>query len=112
MLGSMGIKDEIMLYCIGYGGYGITLNCNAISGVTGYYRPRCWLTNVGWVVKLGNDQICGTGTPTCVDGVLIAIGGREVMNSSPINCFNLLSTQGQFLNSCPINNMHKLLQFQ
>jgi hypothetical protein len=84
MLGSMGIKDEIMLYCIGYGGYGITLSCNAISGVTGYCQPRCWLTNVGWVVKLGYDQICGTGTPTCVDDVLIAIGGREVMNSSPI----------------------------
>jgi hypothetical protein len=44
--------------------------------------------------------------------VFIAIGGREVMNSSPLNCFNLLSTQGQFLNSCPIDNVHKLLQFQ
>jgi hypothetical protein len=32
--------------------------------------------------------------------VLVAIGDREVLNSSFINCFNLFSTKGQFLNSC------------
>jgi hypothetical protein len=51
MLGSMGTKGGTILYHIGYGGYGTTLGCLAISGVTSCYQPKCWLTNVGWVTK-------------------------------------------------------------
>jgi len=32
MFGSMGTKGGIVLYHIGYGGYGITLGCFTISG--------------------------------------------------------------------------------
>jgi hypothetical protein len=47
MLGSMGIKNETMLYHIKYGGYGITLGCLAINDVIGCCQPRCWLTGLG-----------------------------------------------------------------
>ncbi len=97
----MGKKGGIILYHIGYGGYGKTLGCFAINGVIGYCQPRCWLTSVGWVAKLSYDWICGTGKPTFVTNVLVMASVREVLNSSLINCFNLSSTKGQFLNSCP-----------
>jgi hypothetical protein len=38
MLGSMGIKGGIVLYHIGYG---ITLSCPTINGVTCCCQPRC-----------------------------------------------------------------------
>jgi hypothetical protein len=98
MLGSMGIKDGVILYHIGYG---TTLGCLTISGVRGCCWPRCWLTDVGWVTKFNYDWICGTCTPTCIIGVLIVTDGRKVMSSSLINCLSLSSTKGQFLNSCP-----------
>ncbi len=37
MLRSIGTKGGIILYHIKYGGYGTTLVCPAISGVTGCY---------------------------------------------------------------------------
>jgi hypothetical protein len=63
MLGSMGSKGGTTLFHIRYGGNGITLACLTISGVIGCYQPKCWLTSVGWITKLGCDQICGIGTP-------------------------------------------------
>jgi len=41
MLGSMGTKGGIIFYHIRYGGYGTTLRCHAISGVTGCRQPKC-----------------------------------------------------------------------
>jgi len=41
MLGSMGTKGGTILYHIGYGGYGATLGCHVISGVTKYCQPMC-----------------------------------------------------------------------
>ncbi len=43
MLGSMGTKGGSVLYHIGYG---TTLGCLAISGVTSCSQPRFWLTSV------------------------------------------------------------------
>ncbi len=95
MLGSMGTKGGTILYHIGYaGGYSITLGCLAISGVIGCYQPKCWLTNVGWITKLGCDRICGIGTPTRIAGVFVMVAGKEVLSSSFINHFNLSSTKG------------------
>jgi hypothetical protein len=91
MLRSMGTKGGTILYHIGYG---ITLVCLIISGVTYCYQLRWWLTNVGWVTKPNCDQICGTSTPSYIASVLIAVGGREVLNSFFINHFNLSSTKG------------------
>jgi hypothetical protein len=96
---SMGTKGGIVLYHIGYGGYGTTLGCHVISGVT-CCQPRCWLINIGWVTKPSCDRICGTCTPTKIVSVLIAKDGREVMSSSFNNHFNLSSTKGQLLTSC------------
>jgi hypothetical protein len=101
MLGSMGTKGGTVLYHIGYDGYGTTLGCLAINGVTSCYQPRCWLANVGWVTKPGCDQICCTCTPTSIINVLVAADDRKVLSFSLINHFNLSSTKGQFLNSCP-----------
>jgi hypothetical protein len=39
-------------------------------------------------------------TTTCYAGVFIATCGRKVLNSFN-NHFNLASTKGHFLNSCP-----------
>jgi hypothetical protein len=77
MLGFMGIKCGIVLYHIGYG---TTLDCPIISGVTGCCQPRCWLTSVGWVTKPNYDQICGMSTPTYTVSVLIVTSGREVQS--------------------------------
>jgi hypothetical protein len=52
MLGSMGIKGGIVLYHIGYG---TTLSCLIINGVTSCYQPKCWPTSVGWVTKPDYD---------------------------------------------------------
>jgi hypothetical protein len=100
MLGSMGTKGGTVLYHIGYGGYDTTIGCHVINGVTSY-QPKCWLIGVGLVAKPGCDWICGMGTPTCITNVLIVEGVKEVLNYSLINHFNLSSTKGQFLNSCP-----------
>ncbi len=99
----MGIKGGTILYHIGYGGYGITLGCPTISGVTSYCQPRCWLTGVGCIAKFNYGWICDSSTPTCIAGVLIAASGKEVLSFFFINHFNLSSTKGQFLNSCPTN---------
>jgi hypothetical protein len=40
MLGSMGIKGGIVLYHIGYGGYGTTLIYPIINGVIRCSQPR------------------------------------------------------------------------
>jgi hypothetical protein len=101
MLGSMGTKDGVVLYHIWYSGSGITLSCPTISGVTSCYQRKCWLTGVGLVTKPGCGRICCTCTPTCVINVFNTIDYREVLSSSLINCFNLSSTKGKFLNSCP-----------
>jgi hypothetical protein len=77
MLRFMGIKRGIVLYHIGYG---TTLGCPTISGVTGCCQPRCWLTGVGWVTEPKCDQICGMGTPPYTISVLVVIGGREVLS--------------------------------
>jgi hypothetical protein len=94
MLGSRGTKGGTILYHIGYDGYGRTLGHPIINGVTSCYQPRCWLSNVGWVTKLGCDQICCTCTPIGIISVLVAIGSREVLSSFLINHFNLSSTKG------------------
>jgi hypothetical protein len=86
MLGSMGTKGGTILYHIGYG---ITLVCLVINGVTDCYHLKWWLTNVGWIRKPNCDWICGTSTPSYIDGVFIAVGGREVLSSFLINHFNL-----------------------
>jgi hypothetical protein len=101
MLGSMGTKGGTVLYHIGYDGYGITLGCHAINGVTSCYQPRCSLTNVGWVTKPGCGQICCTCTPTGIIRMFVVADGRSFLNFSLINHFNLSFTKGQFLNSCP-----------
>jgi hypothetical protein len=96
----MGTKGGTILYHIGYGGYGTTLSWPVISGVTNCCQPRCmcWLTNVGWVTKLGYDQICGIGTPTCIVGVFVMVGGRKDLNYSFNNCFTSLN-RGSFNSS-------------
>jgi hypothetical protein len=110
MLGSMGIKGGIVLYHIGYG---TTLGCLIISGVKCCYQPRFWLIGVGWITKPHCDQICDMDTLACIVGVLIVVGGREVLSSSFISRFNLSSTKGQFwIHVQPIDNMHMLMQFQ
>jgi hypothetical protein len=38
-------------------------------------------------------------TLASIVGVLVVVGGREVLSYSFINRFNLSSTKGQFLNS-------------
>jgi hypothetical protein len=101
MLRSMGTKGGSVLYNIRYGGYDISLGCPSINGVINCCHHGCWLISVGWVTKPGCDQICGIVTPTCIIGVLVVIGGREVLNFSLINCFILTSTKGKWLNSCP-----------
>jgi len=78
----MGTKGGSILYHIGYGGYGTTLGCLIISGVTICCQPRCWPIGVGWITKLDYDRICGMGTPTCIANVLVMAGGKEVLNSS------------------------------
>jgi hypothetical protein len=49
MFGSMGTKGGIVLYHIGYGGYGIALGCITISGVTSVANlvlmNQCWVSN-------------------------------------------------------------------
>jgi hypothetical protein len=97
----MGIKDGVMLYHIGYGGQGITLGCPVINGVTCCFQPSCWLTNVKLVTKSDYGVSCCTCTPTCVIGMLGTTSCRQVMSFFLINCLNLSSTNGQFLNSCP-----------
>jgi hypothetical protein len=37
----MGTKGGIVLYHIGYGGYGTTLSYHVINGVTSCCQPRC-----------------------------------------------------------------------
>ncbi len=59
MLRSTGIKGGTTLYHIGYG---ITLSCFAISGVTSCCQPWFWLIGVGWITKPNCDQICGMDT--------------------------------------------------
>ncbi len=56
---------------------------------------------MGLVAKLDCGWSCCIGTPTCVIGVLGITGYKKVMNYSLINHFNLSSTKGQSLNSCP-----------
>jgi hypothetical protein len=99
MLRSMGIKSGIVIYHIGYG---TTLGCLVISGVKWYYQPRFRLTNVGWITKPDCDRICEMGTPACIIVMFIVVGGRKVLSFFFINCSNLSSTKGQFLNSCSI----------
>jgi L,D-peptidoglycan transpeptidase YkuD (ErfK/YbiS/YcfS/YnhG family) len=41
MLGSMGTKGGTVFYHIGYDGYGTTLGCPTINGVTSCYQPKC-----------------------------------------------------------------------
>jgi hypothetical protein len=98
MLGSMGIKGGTILYHIGYGTF---LGCHVISGITSCYQPRFWLIGIGWITKPGCDRLCDTCTPTCIIGVLIVAGGKEVLGSFLINRFSLLSKKRQFLNACP-----------
>ncbi len=98
MLRSIGIKDGIVLYHVGYG---ITLGCPTISGVTNYGQPICWLTDIGLVTTLDYIWVCCISTPTWVVGVLDTTSCKEVKGSYFINLFNLSSTKGQFLNSCP-----------
>jgi hypothetical protein len=96
MLESMGIKGGITLYHVGYGGYGTTLSCPTISGVTSCCQPKCWLSGVGWVAKSNCDRIWDTGTPTCIVSVLNATSGKEVLSFFfSINHFHLSSTKGQ-----------------
>jgi hypothetical protein len=85
MLKSMGTKGGIILYHIGYGGYGITLGCLAISGVTCCCQPTCWLTGVGLITKPACGRTCYIGTPTCVIGVSGIASYREVLSSFFIN---------------------------
>jgi hypothetical protein len=98
MLGYVGTKGGTILYHVGYGGYGATLGCHVISGVTKYCQPMCWLTSVGWVTKPNCDRICGMGILTCITSVFVMVGGREVLNSPLNNHFNLSFTKGKFLN--------------
>jgi hypothetical protein len=97
MLRSMGIKGGTMLYHIGYG---TTLGCLIINGVKCCYQPRFWQIGVWWITKPDCDQICDMGTPTCIVGVLVVVGGRKVPSYSFINHFDLSSTKGQILNLC------------
>ncbi len=55
----MGTKGGIVLYHIGYGGYGITLGYPTASGVIGCCQLKYWLIGVGLIAKLNCDQICG-----------------------------------------------------
>jgi hypothetical protein len=96
MLKSIGTKDGIILHHIGHN---TILGCLVIRGVTSCSRPKCWLIDIGLVTKFG--QICCTSTPTCVISVFGTTCYIEVLSSSLINLFNLSSTKGQFLNSCP-----------
>jgi hypothetical protein len=98
MLGSMGTKGGSILYHIGYG---TTLGCPTMTGLIGCCQLKCWLFDVRLVTKPNCGQICCTSTPTCVVGGLNIIGYKEIMSSSFINHFNLSSTKGQSLNSCP-----------
>jgi hypothetical protein len=98
MLGFIGIKYEIILYHIQYS---IVLSCPTISGVIGCSQLKWWLIGIGLVTKLDCGRICCTCTPTWVASVLDPTGCKEVISYSFINLFNLSSTKGQFLNSCP-----------
>ncbi len=98
MLGSISTKDGIVLYHIKYGTF---IGCPTINGVTSCGQPKCWLTNVRLVTKPGCIWFCCIGTPTRVASVFGTTVCKEVLNSSFINLFNLSSTKGQFLNSCP-----------
>ncbi len=98
MLISIGIKDGIVLYHIGYG---IVLGYLVTNGVIGCGQPTCWLIDVGLITKLGYIKAYYIGSPTWVVSVLNTIGCRKVWSSSLINFFNLSSTKEQYLNSCP-----------
>ncbi len=97
MLLSIGIKDGIILYHVGYG---TALGCRTTSGVTSCGQPICWITDIGLVTKL--DYICVycIGSPTWVIGVLDTTRCKEFQSFSFINLLNFSSTKGKFLNSC------------
>jgi hypothetical protein len=97
MLGSIGTKNDTM-YNIGYG---TIIGCPAISGVIGCGQLTCWLTSIGLVTKLGYIWVCCTCTSTWVANVLSTTSCKEDWSFFFINLFNLSSTKGQFLNSCP-----------
>jgi len=106
MLGSMGIKGGIVFYHIGYG---TTLGCPTISGVTSC-QFRFWLTDVGWIIKLNCDWICDMGTPTCIVGVLVAVGGRKVMNILSLIILVYHPQKDNFwIHVQPMDNMHMLM---
>jgi hypothetical protein len=71
MLGSIGIKDGIVLYHIGYG---IVLGCPAINGVIGCGQ----LTGIRLVTKFNYIKACCTNTPTWVINVLNTTSCRKV----------------------------------
>jgi hypothetical protein len=98
MLRSIGIKDGIVLYHIGYN---IVLGCPATNGVIGCGQPTCWLTNIGLVSKFNYIGACCIGTPTWVTNVLNTTSCKKNWKFSFIYFFNLSSTKAQFLNSCP-----------
>jgi len=98
MLGSIGIKDGNILYHIEYD---IIIGCPVINGVIGCDQLKSWLTDIGLVIKFSCIWVCYIGTPTCVHNVLITTSYRRVLSSSFINFFNLSSTKGKNLNSCP-----------
>jgi hypothetical protein len=104
MFGSMGTKGGIVLYHIGYGGYGIALGCLTINGVTNCYQLKCWLTNVGLVTKLDCGRICYTCTLTCVTNMLGITCCKEVTRFYFNNRLSLLST----LHAISISNFKSL----
>jgi hypothetical protein len=91
MLGSIGTKNGTILYYIWYG---TILGCHVTNGVTSCDQPKCWLTDVGLVTKLGCGQICCTCTPICVVGVFSTTSYKKVISFFLINFFNLSSTKG------------------
>jgi len=110
MLGSMGTKGGIIFYHIRYGGYGTTLRCHAISGVTGCRQPKCWLTSVGLVTKPSCGWICCIGIPTCVISVFNITSYRNVLNYFLIS--HLIyhpQRENSWTHFQPIDNLHRLM---
>ncbi len=110
MLRSIGTKDGTILYHIGYGAI---IGCPTISGVTSCGQPKCWLTGIGLVTKLGCIWVCCTCAPTWVASAIGTTCYRKVLSSSLINLFNFSSQKEFFwIHVQTFDNMHKLMQLQ
>jgi hypothetical protein len=104
---SIGTKDGIVLYHIGYG---IVLGCPTISGVTSCRQLKCYLTDIGLVTKLGYIWVCCTSTPTwslvcSVPQVVKKFG----VFLSLISSIYHPQKENSWTHVQPIDNMHKLM---